>query len=130
VHDEINVLSINNKPQALESYTFDQLWKIVNQYIGQDGYIDTKKVVLSFAEIDDIITDPDTFDNLTGSGTSISLQDQYIILEKYTVDQGQDDYRYRGRSQRYPPNYGLPCHRRPLTRHLRAGGKKTSIYGY
>jgi hypothetical protein len=70
------------------------LWKIVNQYIGQDGYIDTKKVVLSFAEIDDIITDPDTFDNLTGLGTSISLQDQYIILEKYTVDQGQEDYRY------------------------------------
>jgi hypothetical protein len=94
LHDEINVLSINNKPQALESYTDDQLWKIVNQYIGQDGYIDTKKVVITFAEINDVITDPDTFDNLIGSATSISLQDQYIILEKYTLDQGQDDYRY------------------------------------
>jgi len=78
----------------LESYTDDQLWKIVNQYIGQDGYIDTKKVIITFAEVDNVITDPDTFDNVIGSDSLISLQNQYIILEKYTLDQGQDDYRY------------------------------------
>ena len=93
--DLINVLSINTKPGLKESFTFDQRWKIVNQFIGQDGYIDTKKVVVTFEDVAGIIQDPETFDNVAVSeDTDISLSSRYIILERYTIDQGQEDYRY------------------------------------
>jgi hypothetical protein len=46
--DSINVLSINTQPGLAVPFTFDQKFKIINQFIGLDGYIDTKKIVITF----------------------------------------------------------------------------------
>ena len=93
--DSVSVLNVNTMPGTSTPFTMDQRWKIVNQYIGEDGYVDTKKIVITFDEKDGILQDPETFDNVVVSPTgALSLQQQYIILEKYLVEQGQEDYRY------------------------------------
>jgi len=94
--DSINVLSVNTQPGLAIPFTFDQKFKITNQFIGLDGYVDTKKIVLTFSDKDNtgIVQDPDTFNNIVVPATTFSLSANYIVLEKYTVEAGQDDYRY------------------------------------
>jgi len=95
VNDEINILSINTQPNSIQPFSFDQRFKIVSEFIGQDGYVDTKKIVVTFADKDgtDVVSDPDGFDNVVLSSTADPTT-QYVVLEKYTVEQGQEDYRY------------------------------------
>ena len=94
--DSINVLSVNTQPGLAIPFTFDQKFKITDQFIGLDGYVDTKKIVLTFSDKDNtgIVQDPDTFNNIVVPATTFSLSANYIVLEKYTVEAGQDDYRY------------------------------------
>ena len=93
VNDVIKVLSINTAPGAVLPFTFDQTFKIVSTFVGMDGYIDTKKIVVTFGDKAgaDIVQDPDTFSNIVmlPDGT-----EQYIVLGLYTVEQGQEDYKY------------------------------------
>jgi hypothetical protein len=90
--DKINVLSINTVPNTTIPFTTNFSWDIVSEYIGLDGYVDNKKIVVSFADNDDngVVDDPTIFDILVApmSGTS------YIIQERYSISLGQDDYRY------------------------------------
>jgi hypothetical protein len=94
--DSINILGINNKPSLAESFTFDQIFKITNQFIGLDGYVDTKKIIITFNDKNNtgVVQDPETFDNVVIPTTSAGIASQYIILEKYLVETGQEDYRY------------------------------------
>ena len=94
--DTVNVLGINNQPGLSEAFTFDQLFKITSQFIGQDGYIDTKKIVVTFNDKNNtgIVQDPDSFNNVVVSSIDVALESSYIVLEKYTVETGQEDYRY------------------------------------
>jgi len=93
--DSINILNINTQPGSALPFTFDQKFKITNQFIGLDGYIDTKKIVVTFNDKDNtgVVQDPDTFNNVVVSPTS-TLLTSYIVLERYTVEAGQEDYRY------------------------------------
>ena len=95
--DLISVLSVNTKPASASSYSFNQDWKIVSQFIGADGYVDTKKIVITFNDKTgtDTVNDPETFNNLAvPEDSSLAPQIRYVILEKYSVEMGQDDYRY------------------------------------
>ena len=95
--DSINVLSVNTQPGLAVPFTFDQKFKITNQFIGLDGYIDTKKIVITFSDKNNtnVVQDPDTFNNVVvPTSTSAVLASEYIVLEKYTVEAGQEDYRY------------------------------------
>jgi hypothetical protein len=89
VRDKIKVLSINKQIASYNSYTTDFVWDVVSEYIGLDGYVDNKKIVVSFADSDDngIADDPELFTNLV-------LYHQYILQEKYQISLGQEDYRY------------------------------------
>ena len=95
VKDNIKVLSINRLPSATQAYTSDQSWDIVSEFRGVDGYIDNKKILVTFSDPDDngVVDDPDTFANIVGPTIGNPLT-KYIILEKYDVAQGQQDYRY------------------------------------
>ena len=90
IRDKINILSINTIPNQTVPYTTDLKWEIVSEYVGLDGYVDNKKVVVSFADADDngIVDDPELFTNIIDSA------DPYILQEKYSISLGQDDYRY------------------------------------
>jgi hypothetical protein len=101
VKDSINVLSVNTKPDSTLPFTIDQPWDIVSEYVGLDGYVDTKKLVVTFADSDfnDIVDDPELFLNIvapasvTETNNSV-LQNKYKIFEKYVISQGQEDYQY------------------------------------
>jgi hypothetical protein len=74
------------------SYTNDITWKISSSYIGQDGYIDTKKVVVAFVDNNNsTVYDPDLFQKLVPPSTS---NNKYIFQQKYLITNGQEDYRY------------------------------------
>jgi hypothetical protein len=95
VRDKVNILSINTKPSgSIMSFTTDLNWDIVSEYIGLDGYVDTKKIILSFADSDDngVVDNPELFYNIVKP--SVSDISSYIVQERYLIAQGQEDYRY------------------------------------
>ena len=92
VKDVIKVLNINTNPLSpggTTPFTYDRDWEITEEFRGLDGYVDTKKIQVTFNDSDDdgVVDDPTLFDQLVTPNT-------YIILEKYVVAQGQEDYRY------------------------------------
>jgi len=97
VKDKIKILSINNKPFVLTPFTYDLDWEISEEFKGLDGYIDTKKIQITFSDTDDdgVIDNPDLFDLIVDpANETADVKDKYIVLEKYTVSQNQEDYRY------------------------------------
>ena len=94
INDKINVLSINKQPDSTQPFTFDQSWDIVSEFIGTDGYVNSKKVIVSFANADGAGTvDLLTFDNLVSPSTG-TITDKYIVQQRYIVSQGFDEYQY------------------------------------
>jgi hypothetical protein len=95
IKDSINVLNVNNIPGSNNAFTTDKKWEISQEFIGADGYIDTKKIEVTFNDSDDdgVADDPTIFEQIVNL-TSTDLKNRYIILEKYTISQGQEDYRY------------------------------------
>jgi hypothetical protein len=97
VKDVIKILNINNKPSSNEPFTYDRDWEISEQYVGLDGYVDSKKIQVTFFDGDDdgVVDDPTLFDQLVDFfNQNIINELKYIILEKYVISQGQEDYRY------------------------------------
>lgn len=95
VKDTIKILNINPKPESIESFTFDKEWEITEEFKGLDGYIDTKKIQITFNDGDDdgVVDDPTLFEQIVSENSPV-LKNRYIILEKYILDKGQEDYRY------------------------------------
>jgi hypothetical protein len=58
--------------------------------VGLDGYVDPKKLVVTFADTDNngVVDNPQLFLDIIDSTAP------YVIQEKYTVSPGQEDYRY------------------------------------
>lgn len=85
--DKIKVLSVNTRPNDIIPFTFDREWEISKEFIGIDGYVDTKKIEVTFndGDNDGVVDNPDIFNDLVSS--------TYVILERYDVFQGQQDYR-------------------------------------
>jgi hypothetical protein len=92
VNDEVKILGINTKPGSISPFTFDQRFKIVSTFVGLDGYIDTKKIVVTFGDKSGttVVQDPDAFNNIVYNSTTPS----YVVLGLYQVEQGQQDYKY------------------------------------
>jgi hypothetical protein len=89
IKDTIAVLSVNTQANSTNAYTIDHVWHIADAYVGIDGYVDSKKVVIEFADTDNngIVDDPDLFNNLVS-------QTMYIVEGKYSLAAGQEDYKY------------------------------------
>lgn len=96
VTDEINVLSVNTQPAPYDtqSFTNDMKWKIVAEYIGRDGYVDPKKIVVSFSDADanGSVDNPQSFVDLVNN--SVDNTPSYVVQKKYTIAEGQEDYKY------------------------------------
>lgn len=95
VKDKIKVLSVNNKPNVTAAFTYDQDWEIDKEYVGLDGYVDNKKIELAFTDEDNdgVVDDPEVFENIVDTANT-SIQTRYVVLERYDVVPGQQDYRY------------------------------------
>ena len=97
VKDVIKVLNINTNPSSVGGttpFTYDRDWEITEEFRGLDGYVDTKKIQVTFNDSDDdgVVDDPTLFDQLVAP--DVLPLTKYIVLEKYFVTQGQEDYRY------------------------------------
>ena len=92
----ISVVSdtINFKNIGSSTYNNDLTFKIIGSYVGDDGYVDTKKVLISFLDnsINGIINGPDLFQQVVNPISTDSSK--YIVQERYSVSTGQEDYRY------------------------------------
>jgi hypothetical protein len=97
IKDTIDLLSINTVPNSVTPFTTNKLWDIVSEFTGLDGYVDTKKLVIAFADTDDngIVDNPQLFVELVDpDNVQIPLNRKYVVQEKYAISQGQEDYRY------------------------------------
>jgi signal peptidase I len=94
VKDQIKVLNINKKPDNTEAFTYDRNWEITEEFIGLDGYVDTKKIQVTFSDSDDdsIVDNPDIFEEIVAP--TVNPTDKFVVLELYTIEQGQEDYRW------------------------------------
>lgn len=98
VTDSIKVLGINSNPRSVTEsspFTYDRNWEILREFHGLDGYVDSKKIEVTFSDsdADGVVDDPDIFEQLVYTDAA-DLQKRFIIQEKYTISQGQEDYRY------------------------------------
>ena len=102
VNDTVDVLSVNTLPDGSGlPFTINQKWDIVSEYIGMDGYVDNKKLVVTFADTDNngVVDNPELFLNIVappvaGETNTEVLQQTHVVLERYTITAGQEDYRY------------------------------------
>lgn len=95
VRDSINILSINTKPgPSGKPFTQDLKWDIVSSFNGLDGYIDNKKIIVSFRDSDNnaVVDNPQLFLDIVDY---VTIANPYIVQEKYAISAGQNDYRYR-----------------------------------
>lgn len=84
IKDKIDVLSINKAPGSNDALGIDFVWQIDSAIQQSDGYIEPKKVLISFYDFsgDGQIDNPDMF-------TEIVAADSYIYFE---YDQSLDTY--------------------------------------
>jgi hypothetical protein len=94
IKDKITVLGINSKPNDPAPMSTDYIWEIVDDFKGADGYIDTKKISVSFTDRDEdgIIDDPEIFEQVVG--TSLAPEDKIIFQQRRTGLDGVTDYYY------------------------------------
>jgi hypothetical protein len=96
IKDKIEVLSVNTVPGTTYPFTYGRDWDIIEEYLGIDGYLDTKKIQVSFSDTDSdgVVDNPDIFDDIVEP-------DALVFLEKYPVTRGQEDYRiYNNRNNK------------------------------
>ena len=96
ITDTIKVLNINSRPDYVSAFTLDYPWEIVNEYIGQDGYIDPKKVIITFADPSNsgVVDNPQLFLDIVYPDSDSAPLTRYIVQTKYTITPGQEDYKY------------------------------------
>ena len=94
VKDQIKVLSINTQPDDTIPFTYDRDWEITEEYIGLDGYVDTKKIEITFSDTDDdsVVDNPTIFEEIVAPASNVT--NKYVVLELYVIEQGQEDYRW------------------------------------
>jgi hypothetical protein len=66
IKDRIDVLSINTQPDSSSALGGDYSWQVDSAVIESDGYMEPKKVLVSFYDNneDGQIDDPDAFENI------------------------------------------------------------------
>jgi hypothetical protein len=82
VKDQVNVLSVNTISTGTTALNKDYRWQIDGAIIEPDGYVEPKKVRVSFYDYDDSgqITDPDTFTNIVSPDARDSNENLYKFV--------------------------------------------------
>ena len=94
VKDKIAVMNFNTQPDNLNAFNNDLNWEIVNSFRNTDGYVNSKKVEVSFFDLNDdgSVDDPDIFDIIVQP--LVNPKTKYIFLYKVDSNQGFDKYDY------------------------------------
>lgn len=91
VHDQINVLKINNAPGGSTQLGVDYKWYIYKNIIDVDGYQSQHKVKLTFSDenTDGIADNPDIFDLVVGDTSGLTKEQ---ITDKLVFFKNDVDY--------------------------------------
>ena len=94
IKDRITVLDINSQPDSTQPFTVHHEWEIVEDYRDAEGYVNSKKIQVSFFDSDDdgVVDDPDIFDVIVDE--SINATSKYIFLRKNLTSDGVEDFNY------------------------------------
>ena len=94
VKDKINVLNINTKPDSLYPFNLDYFWEIVEEYRDAEGYVDSKKIEISFFDDDDdgVVDNPEIFDDIVNE--EVNPNSKIVFLKKNTSTDGVEDFVY------------------------------------
>ena len=86
VSDVIKVLSINTKPDGLTPFTVDWPWQIVKEFKNDAGYVNSKKIEISFfdSDSDGVVDDPDLFEHIVAPDTN--SQTKFVYQKKSIVN--------------------------------------------
>jgi len=94
IKDKVSILSINTQPDSTAPFTDNFDFDILESYRDKEGYVDTKKIEITFADkdADGIIDDPELFLHIVDEATAPLTK--LIIHEKYFTEAGVEDFRY------------------------------------
>lgn len=94
VKDKISVLNINTKPDITSPFTVDFDWEITEEFRDSEGYVDSKKIQVTFFDEDDdgVVDNPQIFDDIVAP--SVNSLDKYIFQQKYITTDGVEDFNY------------------------------------
>ena len=94
VKDAITVLNINTNPDNPQPFTQDYIWEIVDAYRDVEGYIDSKKLEVSYFDDDEdgIVDDADLFEEIVSP--RINAVNKYVIFKKIITTDGVEDYNF------------------------------------
>jgi hypothetical protein len=83
IKDRISLLNINTNPNNTGIINYNLDWEVTDEYIGTDGYVDTRKVEISFFDENDdnIVDDPELFDVIIKPSYSF-----WNITQSYSLD--------------------------------------------
>ena len=95
IRDKLSVLNINTRPNSVLPFTDNFDFDILESYRDKEGYVDTKKIEITFADkdADGVIDDPELFLHIVGDEDNTPLT-KIIIHEKYFTDAGVEEFRY------------------------------------
>ncbi len=94
VKDKISILNINTQPDSALPFTVNYDWELTEEYRDKEGYVDSKKIEVSFFDTDDdgVVDDPDIFDTIVDETTNPLTK--YIFQQKVTTTDGVEDFNY------------------------------------
>ena len=94
IRDTVNILSINTLPDSTSAFTNDLKWDVISEFNGLDGYVDNKKILVSFKDSDSngVVDNPQLFLDIVSPETNTSKK--FIIEQRYSIATGQEDYKY------------------------------------
>lgn len=94
IKDKINVMNINTKPDSVYPFTFGYDWEITAEYRDAEGYVNSKKIEVSFFDEDDdgVIDNPENFVDIVAETTNPLTK--YVFVKRYTNTDGVEDYKY------------------------------------
>ena len=104
VKDKVRLLSINTQPKPSTSpFTVDFDWEIVEEFRDSDGYINSKKIQVSFFDEDEdgVVDNPQIFEDIVAP--KVTPLEKNIFLEKVSTNDGSEDYNYIDNSARTQP---------------------------
>ena len=94
VKDKISILNINTQPDSASPFTVNYDWELTEEYRDGEGYVDSKKIEVSFFDTDDdgVVDDPDIFDTVVDELTNPLTK--YIFQKKVTTTDGVEDFNF------------------------------------
>ena len=98
IKDKISVLNITQKILQIPFFTVDYDWEIVEDYRDTEGYVNSKKVQVSFLDEDDdgVVDDPDLFEVIVKE--TVNFNKICIFSEKVVSIDGVEEYFYKPNS--------------------------------